>query len=63
MKGNSKDELYEMGDTFNHMMERLESNFEKQNQFVSDASHELKNASLHYSKLCRPAEKMGKRKA
>lgn len=42
LKGNSKDELYEMGDTFNHMMERLESNFEKQNQFVSDASHELK---------------------
>lgn len=38
----SEDELVEMGDTFNHMMDLLESNYKKQEQFVSNASHELK---------------------
>lgn len=38
----SKDELYRMGETFNHMIDLLEINFEKQQQFVSNASHELK---------------------
>lgn len=38
----SKDELYQMGVTFNHMIDLLETNFDKQKQFVSNASHELK---------------------
>ncbi|MEW9669305.1 ATP-binding protein [Ammoniphilus sp. 3BR4] len=38
----SKDELHQMGETFNHMIDLLETNFEKQKQFVSNASHELK---------------------
>lgn len=38
----SRDELHEMGETFNHMIDLLETNFEKQKQFVSNASHELK---------------------
>lgn len=38
----SKDEIYEMGMTFNHMIDRIKDNFEKQEIFVSDASHELK---------------------
>ncbi|WP_163971729.1 sensor histidine kinase [Oceanobacillus halotolerans] len=38
----SKDELYEMEETFNHMIDSLKENFEKQEVFVSDASHELK---------------------
>ncbi|MBU8880855.1 HAMP domain-containing histidine kinase [Bacillus sp. FJAT-29790] len=38
----SKDELYQMGETFNDMMDLLEANYEKQEQFVSNASHELK---------------------
>jgi len=38
----SKDELYEMEKTFNEMIERLSENFQKQDVFVSDASHELK---------------------
>jgi two-component system, OmpR family, sensor histidine kinase ArlS len=42
LEGNSKDELFQMGQTFNHMIELLEVNFEKQQQFVSNASHELK---------------------
>lgn len=42
LKTHSKDELYKLGSTFNNMMDILEKNFEKQQQFVSDASHELK---------------------
>ncbi|TWI56180.1 sensor histidine kinase [Halalkalibacter nanhaiisediminis] len=38
----SKDELDQMGQTFNRMIELLECNYEKQQQFVSDASHELR---------------------
>ncbi|MFS0603549.1 sensor histidine kinase [Peribacillus frigoritolerans] len=38
----SNDELVEMGKTFNHMIDLLQANFEKQEQFVSNASHELK---------------------
>ena len=41
-KRNSKDELEEMGDTFNHMIDILKTNSDKQEQFVSNASHELK---------------------
>jgi len=42
IKNRSKDELYEMENTFNDMIETLKENFEKQELFVSDASHELK---------------------
>lgn len=42
VKNQSKDELYEMGQTYNQMIDNLEVNFEKQEIFVSDASHELK---------------------
>ncbi|MCH6265005.1 HAMP domain-containing sensor histidine kinase [Neobacillus citreus] len=38
----SKDELDQMANTFNNMMELLERSYKKQEQFVSDASHELK---------------------
>lgn len=38
----SKDELYQLGNTFNRMIDILHQNFIKQQQFVSDASHELK---------------------
>lgn len=41
-EGKSQDELAEMGATFNEMIALLETNFEKQEQFVSNASHELK---------------------
>ena len=37
-----KDEMAQMGHEFNDMMGQLESNFKKQEQFVSNASHELK---------------------
>src|SRR5699024_11752509 len=38
----SKDELYQMGTTFNTMIEQLEKNYENQEQFIMNASHELK---------------------
>lgn len=37
-----KDELGEIGRSFNSMMDALESNYKKQQHFVSNASHELK---------------------
>ncbi len=36
------DEMKELAETFNSMISRLETSFQKQNQFVSDASHELR---------------------
>jgi two-component system sensor histidine kinase ArlS len=36
------DELTRLAKTFNEMIERLRLSFEKQNRFVSDASHELR---------------------
>ncbi|MCM3094318.1 MULTISPECIES: HAMP domain-containing histidine kinase [unclassified Cytobacillus] len=42
MEGESQDELHQMGETFNHMIDLLESNYEKQKLFISNASHELK---------------------
>ncbi|HEY4549338.1 MAG TPA: HAMP domain-containing sensor histidine kinase [Bacillus sp. (in: firmicutes)] len=38
----TKDELQKMAETFNRMIDRLNENLEKQKQFVSDSSHELK---------------------
>ncbi|MEK3907474.1 HAMP domain-containing sensor histidine kinase [Oceanobacillus sp. FSL W7-1309] len=42
LENRSKDELYEMEMTFNEMIDYLRDNFEKQEIFVSNASHELK---------------------
>jgi len=39
---NTNDELAELAETFNSMLDRLEKAFKKQEQFVSDASHELR---------------------
>lgn len=40
--GESQDELSQMGVTFNEMIGLLEENYRKQEEFVSNASHELK---------------------
>lgn len=37
-----EDEMKELAVTFNSMIDRLEASFQRQNQFVSDASHELR---------------------
>ncbi|MDP4267668.1 MAG: HAMP domain-containing sensor histidine kinase [Bacteroidota bacterium] len=41
-EGNGKDEIAELAKTFNNMLQRLESSFEMQKTFVSNASHELR---------------------
>jgi signal transduction histidine kinase len=38
---NSKDEIASLTGTFNNMLDRLETAFESQNNFISNASHEL----------------------
>jgi len=42
-EGNKKDELAQLSITINQMLQRLENAFELQNNFVSNASHELRN--------------------
>ena len=42
IQNETRDELQTMASTFNRMIDRLQDNFAKQSQFVSDASHELK---------------------
>lgn len=42
LEGQSHDELYQMGLTFNEMASMLKEHYDKQRQFVQDASHELK---------------------
>ncbi|MDO4545083.1 MAG: HAMP domain-containing sensor histidine kinase, partial [Bacillota bacterium] len=37
-----EDEIYRLGDTFNHMFDKLERTFEEEKQFTSDVSHELR---------------------
>jgi len=38
----SQDELKDLARTFNSMLDRIQHSYEQQNQFVSDASHELR---------------------
>lgn len=42
-EGNGRDEIAQLGINFNKMLHRLERAFEMQQQFVSSASHELRN--------------------
>lgn len=39
---NTGDELTELGNTFNSLLDRMETAYAKQSKFVSDASHELR---------------------
>ncbi len=39
---NSRDELGKLASTFNELLERLQSSFAQQRQFMADASHELR---------------------
>lgn len=41
--GSNKDELTELSATFNDMLDRLETTFDMQSNFINNASHELKN--------------------
>lgn len=41
-EGNGKDELSQLAQTFNRMLERIESAFKTQKNFITNASHELR---------------------
>lgn len=56
-----KDELDQMGATFNGMIELLEKNYEKQQQFVSDASHELRTPLTVIESYARLLQRWGKK--
>ena len=56
LTGNSQDELHQLADTFNGMMDRLESNFEAEKRFTSDASHELRNPTAVILAQCEYAK-------
>ena len=54
-----KDELAQMGQTFNELMIQLEQNYRKQEKFVSDASHELKTPLTVIDSYARLLERRG----
>lgn len=57
-----KDELAQMGQTFNELMIQLEQNYRKQEKFVSDASHELKTPITVIDSYARLLERRGMEK-
>lgn len=40
--GKGRDEVYRLADTFDRMLERIQEAYEREKQFTSDASHELR---------------------
>lgn len=40
--GKGRDEIYTLAETFDEMLEKIEQTFEREKQFTSDASHELR---------------------
>src|SRR5699024_9161240 len=56
----SRDEIYEMETTYNDMTRKLQENFEKQEVFVSDASHELKTPIAIIKSYAQLLERRGK---
>ena len=57
---NSGDELDELAETFNHMLNRLQTGFEQQQRFVSDASHELRTPITVISGYASMLDRWGK---
>ena len=40
--GKGKDEIYQLSNTFDHMLKQVEDSFRREKQFTSDVSHELR---------------------
>lgn len=56
----SKDELYEMEKTFNMMIDHIKDNFDRQEQFISDASHELRTPTSIIKSYAQLLQRRGK---
>ncbi|KAB7671109.1 sensor histidine kinase [Bacillus sp. B1-b2] len=62
LQANKKDELEKLKSTFNHMIAILERQYEKQKQFVSDASHELKTPITVIESYSKMLKRWGKKR-
>lgn len=58
---NSGDELHELAETFNRMLARLQTGFEQQRRFVSNASHELRTPITVISGYVNMLDRWGKK--
>ncbi|CZT54995.1 Sensor kinase CusS [Eubacteriaceae bacterium CHKCI005] len=50
--GDGKDEIYTLAAAFDHMFDRLQESFEREKQFTSDASHELRTPTAVIISQC-----------
>ncbi len=58
--GKGKDEVHQLAASFNNMFDRLERSFEAEQQFTSDASHELRTPTTVILAECSYAKKNAK---
>jgi len=60
LNSNLNDEISQLGATYNEMNQRIRENFDKQKQFVSNASHELKTPIAIIKSYAQIVQRQGK---